>query len=258
MMRSVRGSLDRLGTDHIDLLYVHMWDPLTPVEETVRALDDLVRAGTVHYVGVSDTPAWVVSRAVTLAERMGWTPYTALQVRYGLQDRTPERELLPMARALDLAVTPWAVLGAGALTGKYKKGGVGGREGRERKGRNEKGRFDHDPSRARGVLTERTSSIADELARVAAEAGATPAQVAIAWVRSRPGVVIPILGVRTLAQAKDNLGCLDVRLEEAQLERLDEVSRVELGFPHDFLESDLVTGLMYGGMKDAIRSHRPR
>ena len=136
--------------------------------------------------------------------------------------------------------------------------GVGGREGRGRKGRNEKGRFDHDPSRARGVLTERTSAIADELARVAAEAGATPAQVAIAWVRSRPGVVIPILGVRTLAQAKDNLGCLDVRLEEAQLERLDEVSRVELGFPHDFLESDLVTGLMYGGMKDAIRSHRPR
>jgi len=258
MMRSVRGSLDRLGTDHIDLLYVHMWDPFTPIEETVRALDDLVRAGTVHYVGVSDTPAWVVSRAVTLAERMGWTPYTALQIRYGLADRTPERELLPMARGLDLAVTPWAVLGAGALTGKYgKQGGGGGGKGGGRSGRRERGRFDHDPGRARGVLTERTAAIADELAGVAAEAGATPAQVAIAWVRARPGVVIPILGVRTLAQARDDLGCLDVHITEGQLERLDGVSRVELGFPHDFLESDLVTGLMYGGTRDAIRSHRP-
>jgi aryl-alcohol dehydrogenase-like predicted oxidoreductase len=239
---SLRGSLERLGTDHVDLLWVHAYDGLTPVEEVVRALDDVVREGLVHYVGVSDTPAWVVARAVTMAERMGWTPYTALQLRYSLVDRTAERELLPMARALDLAVTPWAVLGAGVLTGKYARG-------RRRK---EKGRFDHDPARSQGVVTDRNLAIAAEVAAVAGDISATPSQVALAWARQQPGNVIPILGVRTLAQAREDLGCLDVTLGPDHMRRLDGASRIEPGFPHDFLASDFVRYLISGGTRDSI------
>lgn len=121
MIQSVEGSLRRLDTGYIDLYWVHAWDFLTSVEEVMRGLDDLVRQGKVVYVGVSDTPAWVVSRANTLAELRGWSPFVALQIRYSLIDRTAERDLLPMARALDLAVTPWSVVGAGVLSGKYNR-----------------------------------------------------------------------------------------------------------------------------------------
>ena len=119
LRRAVDASLKRLGTDYIDLYWVHIWDAFTPVEEVIRALDDLVRSGKVLYVGISDTPAWIVSRAVTLAEQQGLTPFCALQLPYSLVERTVERELLPMARALDLAVTGWAPLGGGLLTGRY-------------------------------------------------------------------------------------------------------------------------------------------
>jgi aryl-alcohol dehydrogenase-like predicted oxidoreductase len=218
MMESLHASLRRLRTDYVDLYWVHARDFLTPIEEVMRGLDDLVRQGKVLYVGVSDTPAWEVSRANTLAELRGWSPFVGLQIRYSLLDRAAERELLPMARALDLAVTPWDTLGSGILAGKYN---------RDPKAR---GR-----AALRGRVRERDLSIAGEVLKVAEEIGRSPAQVALSWVREGLGVIVPLVGARTAAQLEDNLGCLAFSLDPSQKARLDEASRIELGFPHDFL-----------------------
>ncbi len=218
MMESVHASLKRLNTDYIDLYWVHARDYLTPIEEVMRGLDDLVRQGKVLYVGVSDTPAWVVSQANTMAEFRGWSSFVGLQVRYSLIDRTVERELLPMSRALDLAVTPWGIVGSGVLSGKYN-------QDPETKGR----------ARARGQVDERGLKIAEVVIEIANEIGATPTQVAIAWVRRGPALIVPLIGARTVAQLKDNLGCLDVELSDAHMERLDAVSAIKPGFPHDML-----------------------
>lgn len=218
MMDSVHASLKRLDTDYIDLYWVHARDYLTPIDEVMRGLDDLVSQGKVLYVGVSDTPAWVVSQANTIAQFRGWSPFIGLQIRYSLVDRTVERELLPMARALDLAVTPWGIVGSGVLTGKYNLDPQA--EGR---------------ARARGQISERQLTIAAETMAIAEEVGATPSQVAIAWVRSGEGNIIPLLGARTEAQLAENLGALEVTLSDAQLGRLNEVSAIEPGFPHEML-----------------------
>lgn len=226
LVQSLEASLARLGTDHVDLLWVHAHDVLTPVEETMRALDDVVRAGKVLYVGISDTPAWVVSQANTLASLRGWTPFAALQVQYGLSDRTPERDLLPMARALGLAVTPWGVLGGGVITGKY----------RSPKDRPAGVRFARDDKWAEMNVTERNLRIAEAAGAVSKDTGKSASQVALAWVRQQPfGAIIPILGARTEAQLKDNLGCLSLALGPSHLAALDAASEVEPGFPHDFL-----------------------
>jgi aryl-alcohol dehydrogenase-like predicted oxidoreductase len=219
MMESVHASLQRLKTDYIDLYWVHARDYLTPIEEVMRGLDDLVRQGKVLYVGVSDTPAWVVSQANTLASLRGWTPFVGLQIRYSLVDRSVERELLPMARALDLAVTPWGIVGSGVLTGKYNRDPDA--DGR---------------ARQRGQLTDRQLAIAAETMAVAEELGATPSQVAIAWVRAGEGNIIPLVGARTADQLQENLGALDVELNASQLLRLHEASAITPGFPHDMLE----------------------
>ena len=218
MMDSVHASLKRLNTDYIDLFWVHARDYLTPIDEVMRGLDDLISQGKVLYVGVSDTPAWVVSQANTLAQFRGWAQFVGLQIRYSLVDRTVERELLPMARALDLAVTPWGIVGSGILTGKYNTNPD--TEGR---------------ASARGQITEAQLRIAAEVIEVAAELGATPSQVAIAWVRAGEGNIIPLVGARTEAQLQDNLGALSINLSEAQIERLNQVSAIESGFPHDML-----------------------
>ncbi len=218
MMESVHASLKRLNTDYIDLYWVHARDYLTPIEEVMRGLDDLVRQGKVLYVGVSDTPAWVVSQANTIAEFRGWSRFVGLQIRYSLVDRTVERELLPMARALDLAVTPWGIVGSGVLTGKYN-------QNRDADGR----------ARQRELLSDRSLEIAAEVVAVAEEVGATASQVAIAWVRRGEGNIIPLVGARTLEQLEDNLGCLTVTLSDEQLDRLDRVSAIAPGFPHDML-----------------------
>jgi aryl-alcohol dehydrogenase-like predicted oxidoreductase len=231
LMRSVKASLERLGTDWIDLLWVHMWDGTTPVDEVLRGLDDLVRAGTVHYVGISDTPAWVVARANTMADLRGWTPFVALQLRYSLIDRAAERDLLPMARAFGLAVTPWSVLGAGVLSGKYREGEGSGR------------------AAARVAKVARNLAIAEAVRGVAAAVGATPAQVAIAWARQQPGTVIPLLGARNAAQLEDNLGALDVRLDAGHRAALDAASAIDLGFPHDFLGLASTKELIFGGVE---------
>jgi len=241
LARSVEGSLRRLNTDRIDLLWMHAWDSVTPVEEVMRALDDLVRAGKVMYVGVSDTPAWVVAQANTLAALRGWTPFVGLQIEYSLIQRTPERDLLPMARALDLAVTPWAILGRGILSGKYSQPEP------------------PDSGRAAewGILHERSMAIAAAVTKAAVSIGCSPAQVAINWLRQRPGVMVPILGARTPDQLRDNLACLEHVLPAEIASRLDEASRIELGFPHEFLASQGVREAISGGTTDQIDFHRP-
>ena len=218
MMDSVHASLKRLNTDYIDLYWVHARDYLTPIEEVMRGLDDLVRQGKVLYVGVSDTPAWVVSQANTIAQFRGWSPFVGLQIRYSLVDRTVERELLPMARALDLAVTPWGIVGSGVLTGKYNRDPKA--EGR---------------AKMRGQITDRQLAISAETMAVAEELGVSPSQVAIAWVRAGEGNIIPLVGARTEAQLSENLGALEVTLSAKQLTRLNEVSAISSGFPHDML-----------------------
>ncbi len=235
MMQALEASLRRLNTDYIDLYWLHAWDFLTPIEEVMRAFDDMVRQGKVLYIGISDTPAWVVSIANTLADLRGWTRFTGLQIRYSLADRAAERDLLPMARALEIAVTPWSILGAGVLTGKYNAGSAGV-QGRA----------------AQWNISERALSIAREVGAVAEEIGATSSQVAIAWLRQQRGVIIPLLGARTVDQLTDNLGALSVTLTDEHMARLEAVSRLELGFPHDFLASGEVRGLVYGGTHDQI------
>lgn len=226
MMRSIEGSLQRLGTDHIDLLYLHMWDAMTPVEEVMRALDDLIRAGKVLYVGISDTPAWVVSQANVLADLRGWSRFVALQAPYSLADRALERDLLPMSEAHQMSVLAWGVLEGGELTGKYNAP-------------------TDEPRRSKDT-SERIKSIASRLMELAEEIGRTPSQVAINWARQQPYRMIPILGARTEKQLQDNLGCLDFELAEEQIRCLSEASPIELGFPHSFLGSDHVRGLIFG------------
>ena len=246
MMQAVEASLRRLKTDYIDLYWLHAWDFLTPVEEIMRAFDDLVRQGKVLYIGVSDAPAWIVSRANTMAELRGWTAFVGLQIEYSLIERTPERELLPMARELDLGVTAWSPLAGGLLTGKYSRQGEKG----------EARRLDHDMLKGFSDIDKRKLAIAEAVRSVAQDIGSTEARVALAWLRQQKGVVIPIVGARAVSQLKDNLRCLEVTLESEHLERLDEASRIELGFPHDFFKVDLVRQLVYGSMRDSIDNHR--
>ena len=232
LMRSLAGSLRRLRTDYVDVLWLHMWDGTTPVEEVLRAVDDLVRAGQVLHVGFSDTPAWVVSRAVATAEVRGWVRPAAVQLPYCLADRAPERELLPMAQELGLAVTAWGLLEEGVLTGKY--------------------RHETDEPRRNSSPSERVMRVGDAIVRVSEEIGRSPAQVAINWIRQQPGTIIPILGARAETQLKDSLGCLDFELSPDQLERLREASPIDLGFPRSFLESDHVRELIFGHTYELI------
>jgi aryl-alcohol dehydrogenase-like predicted oxidoreductase len=238
MMRSVEGSLRRLGTDYVDLLWVHAWDFTTTVDEVMRGLDDLVRSGKVLYVGISDAPAWVVAQANTTASLRGWSPFVALQIEHSLIERTVERELLPMAESLGLTVTPWAPIGGGVLTGKYTRGAQ-----------------PDDTMRAGGNqrrLDERNLAIAREVDAVADALGKSSTQVAINWVRQRGDNLVPIIGARKLSQVQDSLGCLSFSLSEADMERLDRVSRVSLGFPREFLGTDGVRGILFGDAADRI------
>ncbi len=225
MVRSVEDSLKRLRTDYVDLLYLHIWDGSTPVEEVLRAMDDLVRAGKVLYVGISDIPAWQVSRMQTIAELRGWAPLVALQIPYNLIERTVERDLIPMAETLGLGVVAWSPLAGGVLTGKYSQEDLALEPGYTRK----------TVAAGNGFLTARGLEIAEVVKEVAAKLGTTPSRVALAWTLLNPAVVAPIVGARTLAQLDDNLGVSSISLEPEQRVRLAEASAVDLGFPHESL-----------------------
>lgn len=238
LIQSLESSLKRLNTDYIDLLWLHAWDFTTSVEEVMRALNDVVRQGKVLYIGISDAPAWIVSQANTLAQYRSWTPFVALQIAYSLVERTPERDLLPMAQALEMTVTPWAPLAQGILTGKYNQQG--------------KGR-----SHSRGEeIPERSLKIAEVVSQVAQAIGCSPSQVALAWLQAQSSAIIPIIGTRTRSQIKDNLACIEITLPPEQLHRLNQISQIELGFPHDFLNTDHVRRLSFNGTYDAIDNPR--
>lgn len=236
LRRSVEGSLQRLGTDHIDLLYLHMWDFATPVEEILQSVHHLVASGKILYFAFSDTPAWVVSYAIAKAVDYGWSRPVALQIPYSLLDRSVERAELPMARAHDLAILPWGMLEGGALSGKYSQ--------------------PSDEPRRESDVGERELKAGDAVAKVAREVGHSPAQVAINWIRQQEGNVIPILGCRTLAQIQDNLGCLDFRLSDEHLAALSGIADFKMGFPNSFLHGDHVRGLIFGKTFAQIDNHR--
>jgi len=227
MMTSVEHSLKNMNTDYIDLLYLHMWDSTTPIDEVLRGVDDLVRQGKVLYFAFSDSPSWVVSAAVTKAESFGWTRPVAMQIPYSVYGRSIEREVLPMARHYDLAILPWGLLSGGLLTGKYSK-------------------KDSDEPRRQGEVSDAAIEKGDKFVALAKEFGYTPSQVAINWVRQQAGVVIPILGCRTLAQLEDNLGCLDFTLTDEQMAALNDLADFKAEFPVDFLTSPTVIDLVHG------------
>jgi aryl-alcohol dehydrogenase-like predicted oxidoreductase len=216
-------SLRRLKTDYIDLYWMHCWDHHTPIDETMRALDDLVRSGKVRYIGFSDTPAWKVVEAQMLARFHGWAPVTAIQISYSLVERTVEGDLIPMAREFGMGVTPWSPLAGGVLSGKYTR-------------QNASSATADRGERVTSALTERNYAIIDELIRIAGEVNSTPAAVALAWVQTRPGVTSTIIGARRLDQLDQNLSALDVKLDASQLAALDRVSKPSLNFPAAFLE----------------------
>jgi len=241
MMQSVEASLKRLRTDYIDLYWVHIWDQITPVEEVMRGLDDLVRAGKVLYVGISDAPAWWIAQANTLAELRGWSPFIGLQIEYSLIERTVERELVPMAKALNLGLTAWSPLAGGILTGKY--------HGHES---SEPGRMSSDMMKGFLPEKQRADRIVAAVKALSDQTGRSMAQVALAWLQYRPVPVIPIIGARRLSQLKDNLSSLEMSLSADQLKTLDEASRIELGFPYDLYAKELPRTFAYGGLRDRI------
>ncbi|MCQ1574648.1 aldo/keto reductase [Neorhizobium galegae] len=225
MVQSVEASLKRLDTDRIDLLWAHMPDAVTPIDEIMRGFDDLARSGKILYAGLSDFPAWRAASAATLADLRGWTPLSALQLEYSLVQRTVERELLPMAAAFHLGTVVWSPLGGGLLTGKYRRGETGRAQGL--------GAVIHDESDERKVRT------VDTLLAISDETGIPAGQIAIAWVLHKG--TLPIIGPRTPAQLADNLASVEVKLTDEQVSRLDEASAIPLGFPFDVVSGSRAT-----------------
>ncbi len=292
LVQSLEASLRRLNTDYIDLYWVHAWDPLTPVEELMRALDDMVKAGKILYAGISDAPAWIVSQANTLANSRGWTEFSGLQIEYSLIERTPERELLPMANSLDIGVTAWSPLGNGILTGKYNKlieqqqlqlqqqlqSGNSSTSSKSStttvKVNEDVGNGDDNSTRINALkpmspdlvtklLTVKNMIITEEVIKVANDTGHSPSQVALNWIRQQQDVIpnqknriIPIIGARKESQIIDNLISLEFELSNEHLKRLNKISKIELGFPHDFLNSKMISDIIYDGVK--IYDHRNR
>jgi aryl-alcohol dehydrogenase-like predicted oxidoreductase len=241
MMRAVEASLKRLQTDYIDLYWLHIWDQITPVEEVMRAFDDLVRQGKILYAGVSDAPAWWIAQANTMASLRGWSPFIGLQIEYSLAERTVERELTPMAKAFGLGLVAWSPLAGGLLSGKY----TGSEPAAD-------SRYATEAMRAFLPARERQERVVGGLRKVATETGRSPAQVALAWLRHRDIPVIPIVGARKLAQLQDNLASLSLALTPEQVKTLDEASSIELGFPNEFYRRDMVRQLVHAGMADRM------
>jgi aryl-alcohol dehydrogenase-like predicted oxidoreductase len=244
MLRSVEESLARLGTSHIDLFWLHNWDFSTPMDEILRTFDILVSSGKVAYVAASNVEAWRLSSANTLADMRGWAPFIGIQVCYSLAERTAERDLLPMAKALDLGIAAWSPLDGGVLSGKY--GGTGVNSG---------ARW------ASQALAPRKLQIAQLVCDVARDSGCTPSQAALAWLRQRKlftNAVIPVIGARNVSQISDSLGCLGVELSAEQMQRLDDGSAVDMGYLNGFLTAPGLGArdLSYSGQYDRLDNHR--
>ena len=233
---SVDASLHRLQTDWIDLLQVHSWDPLTPLEETLSTLDDLVRAGKVRYVGVSNFTGWQLATANGLAALHDWEPFVSYQGNYSLVGRELEREVLPYCAYAGLGVLPYGPLGGGVLTGKYRRGEAPG-AGTRAAGN---GMSSEGMSRR---MTEQAFATADVVGEVAAQSGRTPAQVALNWVTNRPHVTASLLGARTVAQLEDNLGSVGWRLDPEHHDRLDQSSHVRIGYPQELQQWMAAVGM---------------
>ena len=249
MLRSVEGSLERLQTDHIDLLYLHAWDFTTSVEEILRGLDDLVRSGKVLYVGISDSPAWQVSRMQAIADLRGWAPLVAYQAEYSLIERTSERDIIPMATELGLGVIAWSPLGSGVLTGKYGKGDLGAQPGGSAADGSRR-----DVAIGNSSLTQRGLAIAEVAGTIAKELDCDSAHAALAWILTNPAVTAPIIGARTFEQLQSNLRALDITFSSDQMDRLDAASTIDMGFPHEFLARPMTRAIMFGDRGPPYRS----
>lgn len=232
IINSAENSLRRLQTDYIDLYWMHAWDPTTPIEETLRALDDLVASGKVRYIGFSDTPAWKCAEAHTIAELRGLAPVIALQIEYSLLERTVEGELVPMAQDLGLGIACWSPLKSGVLSGKYTR-------------QNQDSKKADRGALAEGALTDRTYDVIDGLAAIAREQDTTPARVALAWLAQKAGVTSIILGARHLDQLDDNLAAAGLALRAEQIQKLDQLSKPTLGFPASM--GDMAPPFAYAG-----------
>jgi aryl-alcohol dehydrogenase-like predicted oxidoreductase len=218
IISACENSLRRLQTDYIDLYWLHNWDMHTPIEETLAALEDLVRAGKVRYIGVSDTPAWKIAEANVIARFRGWSAFVGLQIEYSLLERTVEQDLVPLALEFGIGITPWSPLKSGVLSGKYTRHNAG-------KLKADRGFF------AENSLNEKTYAIVDELQSIAKAHDSTPARIALAWVQGQPGVTSTIIGARRLAQLEDNVKALEIKLSAEELGRLDALTRPTFGFP---------------------------
>jgi aryl-alcohol dehydrogenase-like predicted oxidoreductase len=230
IVQQLEHSLRRLRTDYVDIYWLHNFDPATPVEETLRALDDQVSAGKIRYIGFSDVPAWATAEAATIARMRGWAPIIALQLEYSLLERTSEGELIPMSQAMGMGVMPWSPLKGGFLSGKYSSANS----------------TPVDTARPFGTPSQADLVVIDALNAIAQEVGATSAQVALAWVAGRPGVTSTVIGARRMDQFETNLGALDVKLSDAHRAALDEVSAPRLNFPAENNRL-LAPGLQFAG-----------
>lgn len=239
LLQSLDGSLRRMDLEYIDVYWLHIWEYTTPIEEVMRALDDAVRSGKILHVGFSGTPAWVASKANTIAHLRGWSPVQALQLEYNLVERSIEQEFIPMASNLGMSVLAWSPLASGILSGKYT------REHNSGPKRLETLPLEH--------LDDQRYLIARTVDNIAHQIGVSSAQVALAWLRQRN--ILPIIGARTVEQLRDNLKCLNVTLSESQVAELDTCSQPSWGHPYNMLKTAMIRATAFGGMYDLIDSN---
>lgn len=243
LVQSLEQSLRSLNTEYIDLFYVHVWDGTSSLDEVMRALDDQVRLGKILHIGISDTPAWIISAANVLAEQKSWTPFSAVQLKYSMLERSAEADLFPMAEYFGMSVTTWGILGGGILSGKYNKASKTQSEGRFRHSKVKSGE---------GVLKDKNIAIAKMVGNIAKEVGCTPSQAAIAWQMYQNEAIIPIIGARSVEQLEDNLGALEVELGELHLSQIEDNTAIEQRFPNNFIESDFIRNLIFAGAEEKL------
>ncbi|HEY9663027.1 MAG TPA: aldo/keto reductase [Allocoleopsis sp.] len=244
IIESLEDSLRRLQTDYVDIYWMHAFDPHTPIEETMSALNDLVTSGKVRYIAVSDTPAWKIAQAQTIAQFRGWSAFIGLQIEYSLLERTVEGELIPMAQELGLGVMPWSPLKEGILSGKYTRAN----RGQKQSGRDQRISLE---------LPEETYKIIDRLTELAKEKESSPASIALAWVISRPGVTSTLVGARTIEQLVQNLGALSVSLTHEEIASLDVLSEPTFSFPISFLRNGVLNLAQAGTTVNGVSSEVP-